>query len=188
MAISAHGPFFRRAVPPDRAAHLAEIERRRGVLATARESGDAAAAAEAAGEVGWLLFWIEGSEGEAAALMEEALAGARSRGDRGAEIAWLLGLGTAVQYLGERERTVALFEEGLALCDATGMREQEHYLWHHLGRCLVEMGRIAEARDAFERALVIRETMPNPRFAENTRAALADVAEISRRPEADRRP
>lgn len=175
MGDNAHGPFFRRAVPPDRAAHLAEIERRRGVLAVARASGDAAAAASAAGDVGWLLFRIEGSEGEAAALLEEALASARAERNRGAEIAWLLGLGTTVQYLGERERTVALFEEGLALCDATGIREQEHYLWHHLGRCLVEMGRTQEAKAAFEKALVLREAMPGTRFAENTRAALADI-------------
>lgn len=177
MSGSTHGPFFRRAVPPDRAAHLAEIERRRGVLAQARASGDAGAIGEAAGETGWLLFWIEGSEGEAAALLEEALAGARARGDRKAEIAWLLGLGTAVQYLGERERTVALFHEALALCDATGIREQEHFLWHHLGRCLVEMGRVEEAKAAFEKALAIRETMPG-RFAENTRAALADMPSV----------
>jgi tetratricopeptide (TPR) repeat protein len=178
MSDTAHGPFFRRAVPPDRAAHLAEIERRRGVLATARASGDSAAASEAAGEVGWLLFWIEGSEGEAAILLEEALAGARARGDRGAQIAWLLGLGTAVQYLGERHRTVALFEEGIALCDAAGIREQEHFLWHHLGRCLVEMGRLDAAKAAFEKGLAIREAMPERRFAESSRAALADLAKM----------
>ena len=176
--MSAHGPFFRRAVPPDRTVHLAEIARRRGVLAQARASGDSAAAAEAAGEVGWLLFWIEGSEGEAAALLEEAMSAARVRDDRGAEIAWLLGLGTAVQYLGERERTVALFEDGLALCEATGIREQEHLLWHHLGRCWVEMGRIGEAKAAFEKALMIRETMPETRFAESSRAALSDLAKM----------
>ncbi|MBL6613190.1 MAG: tetratricopeptide repeat protein [Reyranella sp.] len=178
MSDKAHGPFFRRAVPPDRGAHLAEIERRRGVLAAARASGDVAATGEAAGNVGWLLFWIEGSEGEAAALLEEALAAARVRRNRAAEITWLLGLGTALQYLGERERSVALFEEGLALCEATGIREQEHFLLHHLGRCLVEMGRIDEAKKAFEKALAIRVTLPNTRFADSTRAALADTAKM----------
>lgn len=176
MSEKAHGPFFRRAVPPDRAAHLAEIERRRGVLNKARASGDATAIGDAAGEVGWLLFWIEGSEGEAAALLEEALAAARARSDRGAEIAWLLGLGTAIQYLGERERTVALFEEALALCEATGIREQEHFLWHHLGRCLVEMGRIDDARAAFEKALALRKTLGNQRFIDSSEAALRDIA------------
>jgi tetratricopeptide (TPR) repeat protein len=111
-------------------------------------------------------------------LLEEARAAARAEGNRPAEIAWLLGLGTAVQYCGERERTVALFEEGLALCDATGLREQEHMLLHHLGRCLVEMGRRDEARAAFEKALAIREGLPVPRFADATRAALADVEKL----------
>jgi tetratricopeptide (TPR) repeat protein len=175
MTDKAHGPFFRRAVPPDRAAHLQEIERRRDVLVKARASGDAAVIGEAAGDVGWLLFWIEGSEGEAAALLEEALTAARARGDRAAEIGWLLGLGTAVQYLGERARTVALFEEGLALCETTGIREQEHFLWHHLGRCLAEMGRMGEAKAAFGKALALRRATGNARLVQSTEAALADL-------------
>jgi tetratricopeptide (TPR) repeat protein len=175
MANSAHGPFFRRAVPPDRAAHLAEIERRRGVLAEARASGDATAIGETAGETGWLLFWIEGSEAEAAGLLEEALGAARVRGDLAAEIAWLLGLGTALQYCGERDRAVALFEEGLALCETTGIREQEHFLWHHLGRCLVELGRTDEAKVAFEKALAIRKSLGNQRFIDSSQAALSDL-------------
>ena len=141
MASSAHGPFFRRAVPPDRAAHLAEIERRRGVLAAARESGDAAAAARRAGEVGWLLFWIEGSEGEAAVLLDEALASARvQRRPRSARSRGCWGWALRCSIWASASGRWRCSEEALALCDATGMREQEHFLWHHLGRCLVEMG------------------------------------------------
>ena len=176
MANSAHGPFFRRAVPPDRTAFLAEIERRRGMLAAARASGDGVAIRDAAGELGSLLFWIEGSEGEAAELLSEALALSRAQGDRATEIDGLLGLGTAVQYGGERERAVALFEDGLALCAATGIRAQEHFLLHHMGRCLVEMGRTDAARAAFEQALAIRKTVGNQRFIDSTQAALAELA------------
>ncbi|HUO98278.1 MAG TPA: tetratricopeptide repeat protein [Rhizomicrobium sp.] len=177
--MATNGPFFRRAVPPDRTAFLAEIERRRAALAEARAAGDGAAVRDAAGGLGSMLFWIEGSEGEAAALLSEALALSRAQGDRTTEIDGLLGLGTAVQYLGERERSVALFEEGLALCAASGIRGQEHFLLHHLGRCLVEMGRIEAARTAFEKALAIRKTLGDPRFLGSTQAALDDIAKMA---------
>lgn len=176
--MSDHGPFFRRAVPPDREAFLNFIETERAALAAARAGGDAFAILNAAGTLGSALFMEPGAEGEAAMLLEEALGLSRKRGDRAAEIDGLLGLATARQYLGARDEAVRLFEEGLALCDATGIRAQEHFLLHHLGRCLAEMGRIQEARTAFARALVIREELGLPRFVDSTRAALADVAKM----------
>lgn len=80
--MATNGPFFRRAVPPDRTAFLAEIERRRAALAEARAAGDGAAVRDAAGGLGSMLFWIEGSEGEAArTAFEKALAIRKTLGD-----------------------------------------------------------------------------------------------------------
>lgn len=172
------GPTFRRAVPPDRDAFLKYIETQRAALAAARAGGDEGAILNAAGTLGSALFMEPGCEGEAAILLEEALALSRKRGDRAREIDGLLGLGTAVQYLGERARAVALFEDGLRLCAETGIRGQENFLLHHLGRCLVEMGRLDEARAAFEAALALREAMGVPRFIESTKGALAELAEM----------
>ncbi|MBS0469872.1 MAG: tetratricopeptide repeat protein [Proteobacteria bacterium] len=170
------GPTFRRAVPPDRDAFLNHIAAGRAALAAARASGDERAILHAAGALGSALFMEPGSEAEAATLLEEALALSRKRGDRATEIDGLLGLATAIQYLGERTRAIALFEEGLRLCAESGIRDKEHFLLHHLGRCLVEVGRRGDARSAFERALVLREAMPQ--FAASTRAALAELAEM----------
>jgi tetratricopeptide (TPR) repeat protein len=172
------GPTFRRAVPPDRDAFLKHVAACRAALTAARAGGDERTILHAAGALGSALFMEPGCEAEAAALLEEALALARKRGDRAREIDGLLGLATAVQYLGERTRSIALFEEGLRLCAETGIGEKEHFLQHHLGRCLVEVGRRAEARAAFERALVLREALPTPQLAASTRAALAELAEM----------
>lgn len=177
MADNPHGPFFRRAVPSDRAAFLNAIEAARATLPQARANGSDAALIMAAGTLGSLLFQEPGCEAEAATLLEEALALARKTGDRLTEIDGLLGLGTAIQYLGRREEAIARFEEGLRLVAATGIRAQEHFLLHHMGRCLVEMGRIAYARAAFEQALAIRKTLGHPRFIASTEGALADIAE-----------
>jgi tetratricopeptide (TPR) repeat protein len=172
------GPFFRRAVPPDRGAFLSYVETRRAALAQVRANGDERALIDAAGELGSVLFMLEGREAESAALLEEALALSRKHGDRATEIDGLLGLATARQYLGEREAAMALFEDGLALVAQTGIAAQENFLLHHMGRCLVEMGRIDEARDAFEKALVLRLAIGNPRFIASTQGALEELARM----------
>ncbi|MEI9886039.1 MAG: tetratricopeptide repeat protein [Rhizomicrobium sp.] len=177
MTDKAPGPTFRRAVPPDMPAHLAQIEAQRAVLARARAGSSEAALIDAAGSLGFSLF-IAGQEAEAAPLLEEALALSRKTGDVRTEIDGLLGLGTAVQYLGAWARSVALFREGLRLCDASGFREQENFLLHHLGRCYVEMGRIAEAKAAFEQALALRKAIGAQRFIDATQAALDDIAAL----------
>jgi len=179
MADNPHGPFFRRAVPPDREAFLQYIEDCRVALDKVRaRGGDDMALIMAAGELGSALFMQEGSEAAAATLLEEALALSRKQGDRATEIDGLLGLATARQYLGARDAALAMFEAGLRLCDETGIREQEHFLLHHMGRCLVEMGRIDEARAAFEKALVLRRAAGNARFIASTQGALEELAKL----------
>lgn len=183
MTNNAHGRAhavatpFRRAVPPDREAFLTHIETRRAALTTAR-GGDEAALIDALGELGSALFMEPGCEAEAATLLEEALALSRARGDKATEIDGLLGLGTARQYLGERELAERLFREGLLLCDETGLRAQEDFLLHHLGRCLVEMGHTQEAREVFEKALALRQALGNQRFIDSTQGALDEIAKM----------
>ena len=179
MADNPHGPFFRRAVPPDREAFFQYVEKCRTALAKVRAEGDGSMALiEAAGELGSVLFMQEGSEAEAAALLEEALALSRKLGDKATEIDGLLGLATARQYLGERDAALAMFQEGLRLCAETGFREQENFLLHHMGRCLVEMGRTQEAKAAFEKTLALRQAIGNPRFIASTQGALDEIEKM----------
>ena len=179
MGDNPHGPFFRRAVPPDREAFLHYIDERRAALAQVRQAGSGGMALiDAAGQLGSVLFMQEGSEAEAAALLEEALVLSRKLGDKATEIDGLLGLATARQYLGERDAALAMFEDGLRLCAETGIRGQENFLLHHMGRCLVEMGRTDEERAAFEKALVLRQEIGNPRFIQSTEGALAELARM----------
>jgi tetratricopeptide (TPR) repeat protein len=169
------GPFFRRFVAPDANALRAEIAQRRDALAAARARGtEDVALIEALGWLGTRLV-MAGDEADAAPLLEEALALSRKLGHRETEIDGLLALGTAVQYLAERDRAQALFAQGLALCAATGLRRQENFLWHHAGRCYVEQGRLAEARTAFENALALREAIGDARMIQSTRDALDEL-------------
>ncbi len=167
------GRFFRRHVPPDPAGLRADIARQRGLIEAARAAGDGAAELEAMTALGHELF-MAGEEAEAAPLLDAALVLARDNPK--AQIEVLLGLATARQYLGARELAQSLFAAALALCETSGVREQEHFLLHHRGRCYVEQGRIGEARAAFEQALAIRKTLGNRRFIESSQAALDDIA------------
>ena len=65
-----------------------------------------------------------------------------------------------------------MFAEALAIATDNGLRDVEHYVLHHLGRCYAEQGDIPSARHCFERALEIRLELKEPR-AERTRQALA---------------
>jgi len=162
---------FRRHVPPDPQKLRDEMARQRERLAAARGAADEAAQLDSLGHLGFALF-MAGQEAEAAKLLDEALSLARQRGDRKAEIEVMLGLGTARQYLGERRLALQLFGEALMLCAETGIREQEHFLQHHRGRCYVEQGEIAKARESFAKALAIRTALGNQGLIESTQAAL----------------
>ena len=168
-----HGPFFMRHVPPDMDGLLADIVRQRALIADARAAGSKAGELEAMTALGHELF-MSGQEIEAAPQLDAALVLARKRGDERGEIEVLLGLATARQYLGERELAQRLFGEALALCESSGIREQEHFLLHHRGRCYVEQGLLPEAKAAFEAALTIRKGLENKRFMNSSQAALAD--------------
>jgi tetratricopeptide (TPR) repeat protein len=167
--------FFRRYVPPDRNGLDVEIASRREQLARERLTANEAAQLEHSIALGFALF-MSGNEFEAAPLLDEALALARLRNDSKSEIEALLGLATARQYLGARELAQKLFNEGLILCETSGLHEQEHFLLHHQGRCYVEQGRISEARTCFEKALELREALGDQRLIDSSRAALAEMA------------
>jgi tetratricopeptide (TPR) repeat protein len=134
-------------------------------------AGDTATEVEAACRLGIALTAAD-RESEAATLLDATLAKARHLLEA-APTAWvLLHLATARQYVDERTIAQSMFEEALTIATAHGLREIEHYVLHHRGRCYVEQKDLAEAKRCFERALEIRLELGEPR-AERTRQAIA---------------
>lgn len=163
--------FFHRFRWSDAAALAREIEAAREALIGDRAEKGLEAEIEAACRLGSALTAAD-REAEAAAMLEDALTKARALG-KAEPLAWTLHtLATARQYLGERELAQTLFSEALALAAAQGLREVEHYVLHHQGRCYAEQRDIESARRCFQRALAIRLELKEPR-AERTREALA---------------
>jgi tetratricopeptide (TPR) repeat protein len=163
--------FFMRFRWSDSDALAREIADAQSALAAARASGDVAAEIEMTCRFGIALIAAD-REAEAEALFSSTLTKACSLGQP-SHTAWVLHhLATAQQYCGDRDMAQANFVEALDITTAHGLREIEHYIWHHRGRCFVEQGKIAEARICFEKALAIRKQLGDPR-AERTQQAIA---------------
>ena len=168
-------PFFQRFRWSDAAALEREIREAQEAHASARTSGDKDAEIECACRLGVALTAAD-REAEAATLLEDALIKARALA-KPAPTAWvMLSRATARQYLGDRALAQTMFVEALNIAATQGLREIEHYVLHHRGRCYAEQRDIADARDCFERALAIRLELNEPR-AERTREALEQLVE-----------
>jgi len=171
---AAPGRFFRRFTPDDPTAIRAELEADRLRLSVARQAGDECAELTISIGMGFG-HYVTGGEAQGAPLLDRALILARRLGDRRAEIEALLHLATARQYLGERELAQTLFREALDRSQAYDIRDFEHFILHHHGRCHAEQGEIVAARLSFTRALALRERLGIPRFINSTRGALGEL-------------
>ena len=169
--MSGPAKYFRRFTPENPAEIREEIEADRPRLSAARQACDERAELTLSIGMGFG-HYVTGGEAEAVPLLDRALILARRLGDRRAEIEALLHLATARQYLGERELAQTLFRDALDRSQAYDIRDFEHFILHHQGRCHAEQGEIAAARLCFGRALPLREVLGTPRFIDSTRGAL----------------
>lgn len=115
-------------------------------------------------------------EAEADPLLLEALALARTLGDAEKEVQNLNNLATNTQYLARRDEALTLFQTALARAPGTDAWQHRDFIHHHRGRCLAELGRIAEARQDFELALALRISKGEAFYIESSRRALAALA------------
>jgi tetratricopeptide (TPR) repeat protein len=170
------GPFFRRfrLSGEDLDGAIAEVGTDRETLEEISQTTDPQAITAAHLRLGANLIPL-GHEAEAAHHLESALDLARRRHDADPQIEALLQLGTARQYLGDRETAQELFGQGIYLSQQSGITDHVHFLLHHRGRCYVEQRRPDLARQCFEQALVIREQLGDQRFIASTRAALQEL-------------
>ena len=164
-------PFFQRFRWNDADALQRELAEADAALSNARGISPVEDEIECACRLGSALTAAD-REREAVVILDDALAKARTLG-KYAPIAWsLLYLATARQYLGEYAIAQTAFSEALEIAQRHALRDIEHYVLHHRGRCYAEQSDLIEARRCFERALEIRLALGEPR-AQRTREALA---------------
>ena len=109
---------------------------------------------------------------EAEMFLMEAIALARTGGDKRREAANYLRLAIMRQYNGQHAEAEAMFRETLSLTRSSDTADYEDFALQHLGKCLVEMGRVDEAVECFDRALVLRWMKANAEMIASTEHAL----------------
>lgn len=147
-------------------------------LLEARDAGDRAERLQLLGQIGNDQRAL-GNLVEAEMFLTEAVALARTLGDRRREAADLIRLATARQYGGQHTEAEALFREAVILTASGDAADYEDFALQHLGKCLVEMGRVDEAIACFDRALVLRWMKADPALIASTEQALHAAAALA---------
>jgi tetratricopeptide (TPR) repeat protein len=169
-----HRIFFQRYLSPDPAALERQVEDNLKLLAQAQTAQDECSQLELLSKLGAHYTMLE-KEDQAAPLLEQALALAKRLHDKRLEVANLISLATAQQYLGNRDIAQELFQVALKKVKVYDQPHYEDFALHHLGRCLVEQGKIAEACACFEQALLLRKSKGDQRLIASSQQALDAV-------------
>lgn len=153
----------------------AAIARAERALATARAAGDRAGELRALGYLGNACR-VSGRPLEATRWLAQAVALARIHRDARAEATNRIRLGEALRYLDRHAEAEAQLRRALAAADAPqappALRALTSFALQHLGKCLLDQSRTAEAVDVLEHALVLRKAEGDPSLIASTRQAL----------------
>ncbi|SDI89727.1 tetratricopeptide repeat protein [Natribacillus halophilus] len=98
-------------------------------------------------------------------------------GDESKEIAANIRLGEALKYDHKHSEALAKFNEALAKCHEFGLDKYEDFALQHKGKCLLELGRSAEALGCFKKALELRKTKGDSSLIKSTQQAIELVNE-----------
>lgn len=169
VSLEPENGFFQRYSAPDFSELEQQIARGLAALTVAQAQGDRAGQVRQAVELGNLLTTAR-REQEACEVLGSGLILAQEAGAP-EPLGWLyLHLGTARQYLGDRDGAQALFAQAAELARINDLRMLASYVLHHRGRCLAEQRKLAEARDCFSQALALRQALNDPRAQSSQRA------------------
>lgn len=120
-------------------------------------------------------YYLLGDYQDAFLFLGKALALARRVGDRRREAVNQIRLATAHQYAGNHLEAEARFHQALDFVTASHQTEYLDFIWQHLGKCLVEQGRIEEAIRCFEEALAYRRVKGDADLIASTERALSAI-------------
>lgn len=139
-----------------------------------RAEGDEATKVRLSGYLG-NAYRLIGRLADAAMHLESAIALASKRGDERAYLANLIRLGETRKFQERHGEAEQLFRAALDLSTnpaAPHLRVLEDFALQHLGKCLIEQGRGAEAVPLLVQALDIRRAKADESLIASTEAAL----------------
>ncbi|MGE8036985.1 hypothetical protein [Lysinibacillus sp. NPDC093692] len=118
------------------------------------------------------LYRIYGEPQKAIIILSECIRIACDQKDSNREIVSLIRLGEAIKYNGNPIEALEIFNGVLDKCEADNNLLYVDFAMQHRGKCLLELGKIAEAEKCFEGALKLREHKGDVLLIESTRQAL----------------
>lgn len=118
------------------------------------------------------LYRIYGEPQKAINILSECLIIACDQNDSNREIVSLIRLGEAIKYNGNPMEALEIFNEVLDKCKANDNLFYVDFAMQHKGKCLLELGEIAEAEKCFKETLKLRELKGDLSLIESTRQAL----------------
>lgn len=164
---------FLRHLPEQPLQVLSALQERLHLLGTLDAATSARERASLLGRIGEDYRQL-GMLDDASAHLERALELAQAAKAPALEVTLTLRLATARQHRGEHARAEVMFQGALARTrdPAAQAAELEDFALQHMGKCLVEMGHYAQARDCFEQALRLRLAKGDQGLIASTREAL----------------
>ncbi|MEQ6357495.1 tetratricopeptide repeat protein [Lysinibacillus sp. M3] len=118
------------------------------------------------------LYRIYGEPQKAINILSECIIIACDQNDSNREIVSLIRLGEAIKYNGNPMEALEIFNDVLDKCKANNNLLYVDFAMQHRGKCLLELGEIAEAEKCFKETLKLREFKGDVSLIKSTRQAL----------------
>lgn len=141
-------------------------------IAHAQRRGDEPALVRALGYLGEV-DRISGRFVESAMVLERALDIATRRGERRMRVATLIRLGELNRCRDRFDAAEALLNQALGASADPDCADYLHFALQHLGKTLLDAGRLQDAVETLETALAVRRELGEPSLIASTEQALA---------------
>lgn len=124
------------------------------------------------------LYRIYGEPQKAVNILTECVTIASSQHNSNRETVSLIRLGEAIKYNGNPMKALGIFNEVLDKCKAKNNLLYLDFAIQHKGKCLLELGEIAEAEKCFKEALKLRGNKGDVSLIESTQQALIFIKKL----------
>lgn len=124
------------------------------------------------------LYRIYGVPQIAIPILTKCVTIASNQNNSKREIVSLIRLGEAIKYNGEPVKALEIFNEVLVKCKANNQLLYLDFAIQHKGKCLLEIGEIAEAEKCFKEALNLRELKGDVSLIESVQQALNFIQKL----------
>lgn len=94
------------------------------------------------------------------------------------EIVSFIRLGEAFKYDNNHGKAMDCFNKALEMCEMYHVDEYLDFALQHKGKCLIELTRLKEADECFQKALVLRKLKGNGTLIESTEQAIELLREM----------